>query len=53
MRLDVLSLAPPNLTEGGPRPGDELRYYAEQLRNEGGSVGQYWTPGAPPDRWAY
>jgi 2-polyprenyl-6-methoxyphenol hydroxylase-like FAD-dependent oxidoreductase len=23
MRLDVLGLAPPNLTEGGPRPGDE------------------------------
>ncbi len=23
VRLDVLGLAPPNLTEGGPRPGDE------------------------------
>jgi hypothetical protein len=31
----------------------QLRYYAEQLRSEGGSVQQAWKPGAPPDKWAY
>ncbi|HTA15782.1 MAG TPA: hypothetical protein VK781_13080 [Solirubrobacteraceae bacterium] len=39
-------------------PRDELRFhielhsYGELLRSEGGSW-QTWTPGAPPEHWAY